>query len=169
MHTLLGGRGRSPLLALVLATAAALAGSAPAGTNGDHALLRRLNEARARHGAPPLTPDRRLAIAARAHSRDMVAERFFAHISRSGDRPSERVARTGWMHGRGRWRLGETLAWGRGPWARPAAVVAAWLASPAHRRVILGRAYRVVGIGVVHGTPIGSDGRGRTYTADLGS
>jgi len=171
MHMLLGGRGRSSLLAILLAAAAALAGSAPAGATprDEGALLRLLNAARARYGVPPLTPDRRLARAARAHSRDMVAQRYFAHVSRSGERPSDRVARTGWMRGRGSWRLGENLAWGRGRRARPAAVVAAWLASPAHRHVMLARAYRLVGIGVARGTPVAGDGRGRTYTADLGS
>jgi uncharacterized protein YkwD len=172
MSTLLGARGRSPLLAPVLVIAAVLALVAPAGatTHRDEAaLLRLLNAARGRCGVPPLLLDRRLAGAARAHSRDMVTQRYFAHVSRSGERPSDRVPRTGWIRRRGRWRLGENLAWGRGRSARPAAVVAAWLASPVHRQVMLRHAYRVVGIGIVRGTPAAGAGRGRTYTADLGS
>jgi hypothetical protein len=44
------------------------------------------------------------------------------------------------------------------------------LRSPAHRRVMLSRGIRVVGIGIAHGTPgKGPAGGGRTYTADFGS
>src|SRR4051794_40538436 len=172
MQILPGERGRSPLLATVIVIAAVLAGVQPAGAaepDSAGALLRLVNAARAQHGAPPLRPDRQLARAALDHSRDMVAQRYFAHVSRSGDRPSDRIARTGWMRGRRHWRVGEDLAWGRGPAARPQAIVAAWLASPMHRRVLLRRAYRVVGIGIVRGTPVAAADRGRTYTADLGS
>jgi uncharacterized protein YkwD len=126
-----------------------------------------INAARARYGAPALRADPRLERAARRHSRDMVAHRYFAHDSRSGARFSARIARVGWMRGRARWRVGEDLAWGTGRAATPRAVLAAWLHSPAHRRVLLRRSYRVVGVGVAAGTPKGR--AGRTYTADFGS
>jgi uncharacterized protein YkwD len=172
MQILPGERGRSPLLATVIVIAAVLAGVQPAGAaepGSSGVLLRLVNTVRAQHGAPPLRPDRQIARAAHDHSRDMVAQRYFAHVSRAGEGPIDRIAQTGWMRGRGRWRVGEDLAWGRGRAAAPAAIVAAWLASPTHRRVLLRRAYRVVGIGIVRGTPVDGPDRGVTYTADLGS
>jgi uncharacterized protein YkwD len=132
------------------------------------ATLRALNAARARHGAPPLVVDARLNRAARRHSREMVLRRYFAHESPGGGRFSARIAATGWMRRRGRWYVGETLAWGWGTSARPAGVVAAWLRSPSHRRVALSRRYRRVGIGIVRGTPVAGAPAGLTYTADFG-
>src|SRR5215211_6871061 len=116
-----------------------------------------LNAARAAHGAPPLRPNPRLALAARRHSRDMVAHRYFSHDSRTGEPFSARVARTGWMRSRAHWSVGETLAWGVGAKAEPRAIVAAWLASADHRRIVL-----------AGGTPFGSRRAGRTFTADFG-
>jgi uncharacterized protein YkwD len=133
------------------------------------ATLHALNAVRARHGVPPLVPDVRLDRAARRHSGEMVLRRYFAHESPGGARFSARIAATGWMRRRGRWYVGETLAWGRGRSAEPAAVVAAWLRSPSHRRVVLSPRYRRVGIGIVRGTPVPGPPGGLTYTADFGS
>jgi uncharacterized protein YkwD len=177
MHALSRWPGRLLLPALVLAavlTAALAATSSAAvprtaGARPAATILRLLKAVRAEHGAAPLSRDPRLNRVARSHSRDMVANRYFSHDSRSGGRFSARIARTGWMLGRRRWRVGENLAWGVGERAAPQAVVAAWLASPPHRRVLLGRAYRVVGIGVAVGTPFAGGSAGRTFTTDFGS
>jgi uncharacterized protein YkwD len=169
--------GRRSLLLLALTAILAGAGTDaatasiafPAGQEAD-AVLRVLNAARSRRGVAPLASDRRLADAARRHSRDMVAHHYFSHDSRSGARFSARIARTGWMRGRRHWKVGETLAWGSaGRSAAPRSVVAAWLHSPAHRHVVLGREYRVVGIGIARGTPGSRRAGGRTLTADFGS
>jgi uncharacterized protein YkwD len=130
------------------------------------ATLREINRVRAAHGVPALRADPRLARAARAHSRDMVARGYFAHRSPSGAGLVARVARTGWLRGRRRWRLAENLAWGTGPLAAPEAVVAAWMDSPPHRRHLLDRRLRLAGIGVAAGTPFTPSGA--TYTAELG-
>src|SRR4051812_3686903 len=117
------------------------------------ATLRALNAVRAAHGLAALRADPRLARAARAHSRDMVAHGYFAHRSPAGAGLVARVAHTGWLRGRRRWRRAETLAWGTGALAPPDAVVAAWMHSPPHRRHILEPALRMAGIGVARGTP----------------
>jgi uncharacterized protein YkwD len=129
--------------------------------------LRLVNEARATRGIPTLRADARLARAARGHSRDMVANGYFEHVSPTRGGLRARVKRTGWMRSRPIWWLGEDLAWGTNELSTPAAVVAEWLASPAHRRILLGRGFESVGIGVVAGTP--GHGAGFTYTADFGS
>jgi uncharacterized protein YkwD len=164
-------RGCLPLLAAVLVLAAASTTAPPASAashTSPDAVLRLLNVVRARHGVSPLREDPRLAQAARAHSRDMVAHRYFAHVSRSGERPSRRIADTGWMRGRRRWHVGENLAWGTRRNARPVAIVAAWLRSPAHRRIMLDPVYRFAGVGISSGTPFSGLRQGRTYTADFG-
>ena len=50
---------------------------------------------------------------------------------------------------------GEALAWAQGRLATPHAIVRAWMHSPPHRAVLLGRGYRDVGIGVALGSPYG--------------
>jgi uncharacterized protein YkwD len=128
-----------------------------------------LNAERSARGLQPLRQDARLRGAARRHSRDMVAHRYFGHDSRSGAPFSKRIAVTGWMHSRGDWILGENLAWGSGASATPGAIVAAWMASPGHRENILKRDFRVIGIGLANGVPVATGGRGATYTTDMGS
>ena len=167
MHPFAARRGRAPLLATALLAAVLLLAPPSHAAGPSQTILRALNAVRAEHGVPPLHADRRLARAAHAHSADMVMRHYFAHESRSGERPCERVARTGWLRGRGRWWVGENLAWGIKHRGRPQAIVAAWLASPPHRRVMLRSRYRAVGIGVVRGTPWSP--RGWTYTADFGA
>jgi uncharacterized protein YkwD len=125
-----------------------------------------INAERSAHGLRVLKLDAKLDRASRRHSADMVAQRYFAHDSRSGARFSARIARTGWMNGRGRWSVGENLAWGSGTQATPASIVAAWMRSADHRHNILSPRFRVIGIGIVRGTPVGTDGA--TYTTDFG-
>jgi uncharacterized protein YkwD len=127
-----------------------------------------INRTRADHGLHRLRFDPRLRRVARGHSRDMVGHHYFSHASRSGLSSAERIARTGWMRGRDHWRVGENLAWRAAP-ASPRSVVQAWLDSPAHRHVLLEPSFRVIGIGIVRGTPFGETAGGATYTADFGS
>jgi uncharacterized protein YkwD len=104
-----------------------------------------VNQQRARNALNPLAANRRLARAANRHAADMARHNYFSHVSLSGSSPLRRVRAAGWRSG-----IGEALAWGCGPQASPVAIVAAWLASPPHRAIILGRG-RVVGIGYQRG------------------
>ncbi len=65
------------------------------------------------------------------------------------------------------WSAGEMLAWGAGGSATPASRVSAWIQSRPHRQILLKRAFRDVGVGVVAGAPDGS-AAAFTYTAELG-
>jgi uncharacterized protein YkwD len=104
-----------------------------------------INQQRARNGLNPLAANRQLARAASRHAADMARHNYFSHVSLSGTSPLRRVRAAGWRRG-----VGEALAWGCGPQASPAAIVAAWLASSSHRAIILGRG-RVVGMGYHRG------------------
>jgi uncharacterized protein YkwD len=139
-----------------------------AGPDRTAAVLCLLNNERQGRALPALRLDRRLSTAARRHSADMVANGYFGHDSRSGASFATRIAATGWMRGRSSWSVAEDLAWGTGGRATPGAIVAAWMASPPHRRAILG-AYRGVGIGIALGVPASGAGDGATYTADFGT
>jgi uncharacterized protein YkwD len=146
----------------IAAFAAALLLAAPQSAG---ATVNALNAARAARGVPPLHTDARLAEAAVRHSRDMVARGYFSHVTSGGATLGARVARTGWTRRRLRWRLGEDLAWVTD--GQPETAVTAWLQSPPHRRILLDRGFRAVGVGVASGTPSGSPGA--TFTADFGS
>jgi uncharacterized protein YkwD len=160
---------RLRLLAAIAVVVVLVPAGAASARERPAAILRLVNAARAAHHQPPVRFDARLAVAARGHSREMVAQHYFAHDSRSGERFSSRITRTGWMRGRRHWHVGENLAWGIRGEGRPSAIVSAWLHSPSHRHVLLDPDYRVIGIGTVRGTPFADPSRGWTYTADFGS
>jgi uncharacterized protein YkwD len=186
---------RSRLALLVIALAALLAPTASASAHGHQhrapqqralgacssshaevraAAIRRardatlclLNRVRARYGLRPLRLNARLSHAARAHSRDMVRHRYFAHDSRNGRSPFDRMRATHYVPRNAAWWLGENIGWGSGTLSAPAAMVRAWMHSPPHRANILSRHFRDIGIGIAPGAPVG--GRGATYTTDFG-
>jgi uncharacterized protein YkwD len=118
-------------------------------------LLSTMNAARAGNGLPPLRVDFHLVRAARSHSADMLRRQYFAHGSVAG-----RAVAAG---ARGPL-FGEDLAWATG--MTPQWVVEHWLASPAHRAVLLRPGFRRVGIGITFGTFIGHGGSA-VVTADF--
>ena len=99
---------------------------------------KRMKKARALPWSPAL------ASAADAHSRDMATNDFFSHTSRSGASPFDRMRAAGY----GRRPLSENIAAGL---PGPAAVVKAWLKSPAHCKAIMDRKARHIGVGRVEG------------------
>ena len=99
----------------------------------------------------------------------MVRRGFFSHVTPSGADLSDRLRRSGYIHGRGDRDVGETLAFGTGRPATPRRIVAGWIASHEHHRVLLGSAFHKVGVGVAAGVPEPSGGlRGATYTLATG-
>jgi uncharacterized protein YkwD len=103
----------------------------------NHALLAAMNRARAIHGAAPLHPSRRLSRAARLHSGVMARSGVFSHGAFS-----TRVRR----YTRARV-IGENLAWVPRCHGTSGRVVRMWLASPAHRHILLAHAFHRVGLG----------------------
>ncbi|MGH2968187.1 MAG: CAP domain-containing protein, partial [Solirubrobacteraceae bacterium] len=120
-------------------------------------------------GLPEIGARPELELAAQRHARDMVRRRYFSHVTPGGRTMTARLRTAGYVGDTVSWAAGEVLAWGSGKRSTPAAAVAAWMDSPAHRRVLLDRRYRDVGIGVALGTPVGSFRRpAATYAAELG-
>jgi len=128
-----------------------------------------LNQERGRRGLSRLSLDRRLSSAARAHTRDMVRRRYFAHVSRSGGDVVDRLNRVGYMRGARRWLVGENLAWGGGSRSTPRQIMRTWMHSPGHRRNILDSRFRELGIGVLAGAPVEAGAVSATYTTTFGA
>lgn len=128
-----------------------------------------LNAERAARNLAPLRSNPLLFRAALNHARDMVARKFFAHDAPPARRSTfvQRIRATGYTRSGRSWAIGENLAWGTGTLSTPAAIVAAWMASPPHRANILAPRYRDTGIAVVPGVPNGSAG-GATYSDEFG-
>jgi uncharacterized protein YkwD len=126
-----------------------------------------LAEVRAARSLPALRRARGLDRAAERQARDMVERRYFSHTSPEGDDVLDRVRASHYLRRWPSFRLGEVLAWGTGSLGSPPAIVQAWLNSPGHRRLVLKRGFRDVGIGVVAGYPFGS-AAGATYAVVFG-
>jgi uncharacterized protein YkwD len=124
-------------------------------SSSEASLLQTMNSARSSHGLAPLRMDVHLLRAARGHSTDMMRRQYFAHGS---------VANRALAQGARGPVFGEDLAWGAGVGAQW--VVTQWLASPAHRAVLLRPGFRRVGIGIAFGTFVGHGGAA-VFTADF--
>jgi uncharacterized protein YkwD len=125
-------------------------------------VIRLVNHIRARHGLRRLAVSRALASAASVHSDDMLRRGFFGHASSDGTPMSARVHR----YTRAHW-LGENLAIVTRLGSTAQRVVLMWMRSPAHRRVLLSRSSRRIGVG----KRTGRLGQlpGAVYTADFAS
>jgi uncharacterized protein YkwD len=160
-----GGRAIAAVGAAVLVMGVAPASAVAACPGADkEAEMLTLDEARAAFdcavderrraaGRSAWRNDDRLGLAARRHADDMVDRDYFSHESPGGRDVMDRVRRTGWAARRSRWRAGETLAWGLGSRSTPRSLVAAWMRSPGHRRILLDTGFDAAGIGVVRGAP----------------
>ena len=166
-------RGVALLIAVVALCFVALPSAALAATLSDYEaqVLQLVNKERTQRHLVKLTINSKLLAAARAHSTEMGELQYFSHDSYSGESFKERVISFGFTKkGYKIWKAGEDIAWGSGLFGTPVAIVAQWMASRSHRAVILTKAFRSVGIGVV----LCEEGFGECedpvyfYTLDLG-
>jgi uncharacterized protein YkwD len=132
------------------------------------AVLCLVNRERTSRGLGALRPSALLAAAATGHSADMVASKYVSHTGSNGSVVRQRIAQTGYLRSANGALFGETIAWGAGPYATPAQLVASFLASPEHRRTMLDKRFREVGVGLVLGVPIPNANGGDTATLDFG-
>lgn len=128
-----------------------------------------INEERAKAGVRPVYANGNLRQAGAAHSYDMVSDGYFEHTSPRGRTFIDRISNTGYMRGARRWLVGENLVWGTGSQSSPQAMVAAWLASPAHRANLLRERFREIGVAATRGTPYdASEKNGVTISTEYG-
>ncbi len=106
-------------------------------------MLSLVNEERAKQGLRPLAADPELTNVARAHSQDMFARGYFAHISPEGKSPFDRMDEAHVQYST----AGENLAL-----AHSLSIAHNGLMnSPGHRANILNPAFGRVGIGILDG------------------
>ena len=93
--------------------------------------------------ARPLKWNETLAAVARAHSRNMIEQRFFSHVGPDGKTYQMRIDQAGipWLAG------GENIA----KWDTVRGAEATFMDDPNHRYNILNALYTDVGIGIVQG------------------
>jgi uncharacterized protein YkwD len=111
-------------------------------------LVTKTNQLRNAAGCGQLDVDRELIVASQRQSSYMASTGNFSHIGRGGSTFAGRAHAAGYATP-----AGENIAWG---YRSAAEVMAAWMASPAHRRNILNCDARSIGTGVSYapdGTP----------------
>jgi uncharacterized protein YkwD len=172
------------MFAMALATSAGLAARRAAGDGctgttvraatadarrvADDAILCLVNRERSRRGLAAVRLSKALSRSATAHSEDMAQSKFFSHVGSGGTSIRQRVDRSGYLRGSDD-RVGETIAWGSAEFGTPAQLMGALMGSPGHRRVILDRRFRDVGVGLVSGVPVrASSDDGATLTLVFG-
>jgi uncharacterized protein YkwD len=116
-------------------------------------LLRLVNRDREKAGVEPLYEDTRLSNLARAHSMDMRDQRYFAHVSPTSGRLSERAEKSEIAFRR----IGENIAIGSNVYEAQEAL----MRSPGHRMNLLDPKFTHVGLGVVFDKD--PEGRRRIY------
>ncbi len=125
----------------------------------EQALLSYTNSARRQAGLSELKMDEHLAIAARAHARDMATLNYLSHESPNPETATLalRVAKAGSVAQM----VGENLAFIPDSNDLAQATVNGWLESPGHRANILEPNFSHVGFGIA------SDGKGNRYLAQV--
>lgn len=137
----------------------------------DAATLCLINQERARHGEQPLQTNARLQQAAQSHSEEMIAADYFGHVSPGGETPLQRILQTGYVpSSKDGYTIGENIAWGTMQLSTPAAIVAAWIASPEHLANILYAPYRDTAVAIVPRAPASlAEGQpGAVYSQEFG-
>jgi uncharacterized protein YkwD len=131
------------LLVAVFASPAAAAAGPARLDKREKAMIRGINQQRARYGLAPVRPSHRLARAADYHSWEMLDANYFAHSSRNGGPFDARVRR--FANPRS---VAETLAMLGGRCGRGSAgrIVSMWMNSSGHRAILLSGRYRRIGI-----------------------
>ena len=124
-----------------------------------------VNAERAQRGLPAFKVQAQLAKSAEGHAKDMVRRGYFSHTSKDGRELADRVRSAGYL--KGKWSIGENLAWGTGVLATPANIVKAWMESPGHRAIVLAPNFRDAGIGLAIGSPK-SSAAGATVAMNVG-
>jgi uncharacterized protein YkwD len=111
-------------------------------------LIKQVNVKRRAQGLPSLAISARLTRAADAHAHVLAATGTFTHDWDNG-RPFAAWIRSFYpAHGFRFWDAAENLLWASRPFGAREAVTD-WLASPPHRRNLLGQQFRSTGIAVI--------------------
>jgi len=115
-----------------------------------------INDQRAQNGKYALTMNSMLTTSARAHSVDMVVNKYMSHTGLDGSTPQQREQRAGYY---GRY-WGEIIGGGT-----PTVAVNWWMNEPGHRDMVLGTNWPYVDYGVGYAFCAGQG----WFTVDFGA
>jgi uncharacterized protein YkwD len=107
-----------------------------------------LNRVRAAKHERALRGNTFLQRVAAAKVRQMVGWDYFADLPPAGKSSARLIAASRYGARAARLATGQNIGWGTGGDATPASIVAAWMASPPHRMLILTAGFSDVGVGV---------------------
>ena len=110
-----------------------------------HGIIAYTNFERSKQNIPALKIDSKLTSSAESKLQDMFKNQYFQHVSPSGESVSDVVRREKYEY----IVVGENLA--LGVFGGDEQVVAAWMASPGHKRNILDARYQDIGVAVGQG------------------
>lgn len=161
----LAGGSQRGLIAPPTACHGQLAADAPASTR-QRAMRCMTNFARRSVGLPPLVGLRKLDRSAERKSADILRCDSFGH-SACGRGFTYWLQASGYLSARC-WTVGENLAWGTGRKGTVRSIFSSWMRSPRHRRNVLSKRFRHIGIGVRAGRLGGLD-RAQVWTQHFGS
>ncbi len=119
----------------------------------DAATLCLIDNVRAAYRLGPVRANRELQGVATTQVDDMVGWDYFADNRPPEQTPAALIEATHYPAHSARLSTGQNIGWGTGPYATPAQMVAAWMASPPHREIMLLREYREAGVGVAPAVP----------------
>ena len=99
----------------------------------------------------------------------MVHRNWFADVRPSGQTPMALVAVTRYAHAASI-SIGQNIAWGTGGYSTPAGIVAAWMASPPHRQIMLSSEFQDAGAAAAPQLPsvLHAGRRGAIYAIEFG-
>jgi uncharacterized protein YkwD len=125
-----------------------------------------INRKRAKRDRPELDPSRRLRLAARSHTKTMLAKDCFRHRCNGERSLPRRIKRSGYTKRQRAWRFAENLGYEN----TPRQMVARWMHSIYNRRNLLNGDFRDIGVGVRWGAPVEGrdDSKFATYTIVFG-
>jgi uncharacterized protein YkwD len=129
-----------------------------------------VNGVRSAHHLRPLHPNRYLGAVAMSQLRSMVRWDYFADVRPSGQTPMSLITATRYPAHAAAVSVGQNIAWGAGSHTTPVSIVAAWMASPPHREVMLTREFRDAGAAASATAPstLGVGAPSAIYALELG-
>jgi len=141
------------------------AANACAATTQLHAMQCLVNQTRAAHGLPAVRLSPALLRSATLRANAIVRCRQFSHTP-CGQSFASVFRAVGYAGGR--FAVGENIAWGSGSLGSAEHALSRWLTSPAHRRVLLSRTWRELGVSAVAVTGVFAPGANTVWVAQFG-
>jgi uncharacterized protein YkwD len=134
---------------VLAASALATSRSETSGRTLNRQVFAAINSFRAAHGLVRLRDSKALDRAARAHSVEMGKVGYFGHDSADGSAFWKRIQHYYRAKGYSSWSVGENLLWAS-PAVSAGRAMKLWIASPEHRRNLLTKRWRQLGVSAVH-------------------